>query len=95
MNSTINQVRQVLMNELGLSRESIRKEVERVVADTVERHINRLIDEGRLQKITEEILVTRGYRSGVESVAGRVAEQFIQEAIRLRCKAELGEKDES
>lgn len=34
-----NDVRQILMNELGLTRESIRKEVDRIVAGTIASHL--------------------------------------------------------
>lgn len=36
----INETRQILMNELGLTRESVRKEMQDIVKSTVETHLN-------------------------------------------------------
>jgi len=37
---TINAVRQVLMGELGLTRESIREEVKNIIVDTIQKQFN-------------------------------------------------------
>jgi len=47
----INDIRNVLMNEMGLSREFIRGETERVIAVTAEKHLCRLLQTGKLGEI--------------------------------------------
>ena len=47
----INKVRQVLMNELGLTRESVRDLTEEIVADTVGKHIKRIIEDGSVDRL--------------------------------------------
>lgn len=51
MEKDINKVRQVMMNELGLTRESVRDLTEQIVATTVEKHIKRLSDEGWVDRL--------------------------------------------
>lgn len=48
-----NHVRQVLMNELGLTRDSVRQDVVKIVTDTVERFINTPDFQGRIVSIIE------------------------------------------
>ena len=48
---TTNAVRQVLMNELGLTRDSIRQEVTEIVTTEVAKAMTRLVDDGFLEKI--------------------------------------------
>jgi len=47
----IDQVRQVLMNELGLTREVVRKEALDIIKPTVEKYINQLFAEGKFDPI--------------------------------------------
>jgi polyhydroxyalkanoate synthesis regulator phasin len=53
---TINSVRQVLMNELGLTRESVREEMKDIIDSVVEKQVNRLIDEGILERMVERYI---------------------------------------
>lgn len=48
--TTSNQVRQILMNELGLSREWVRQEVERIAKETAEKHANTGIVEQQIAR---------------------------------------------
>jgi hypothetical protein len=48
---TTNQVRQILMNELGLTRESIRDEVKSIVRETVNKYLNQ---DGVIQRTIED-----------------------------------------
>lgn len=54
-NSTQNQVRQVLVNELGLTRESIRQEMKAYVEQAVERHLGT----DQFQQLLAERIFTR------------------------------------
>jgi len=54
MSKQINMIRQILMNELGLTRKLIREETERIVIETVDKHINRLLSEGFFDKLVIE-----------------------------------------
>lgn len=38
--STVNQVRQILMNELGLSRDYVREQVDAIVRETIRKHLS-------------------------------------------------------
>lgn len=52
--TTVNQVRQVLMNELGLDRTYIRSVVEEVVKETVVKHMNTLDERGILRGMVRD-----------------------------------------
>lgn len=54
--ATTNQVRQVLMNELGLSREAVRTEMENIIHDVMEKHFNKMWHEGELTNIVKRII---------------------------------------
>lgn len=56
--STMNDVRQILMNELGLTRESVRLEVETVVRDTVQTFLNSDRFDKALHRVIAETLDT-------------------------------------
>ena len=45
------EVRQVLMNEMGLTRETIREETRRIIQDTAEKFLSQLLETGELGKI--------------------------------------------
>lgn len=68
--TTHTQVRQVLMNELGLTRESVRAEVRQIVVDTMER----MLHGDNLQDMLERLinLRVREYWSSRESVRAAV-----------------------
>ena len=51
----INETRQIMMNELGLTKESIRKEAESIIQSTIEKHIN----SGRLDDIVRSAVITQ------------------------------------
>lgn len=52
--STINEVRQILMNELGLTRESIREVVREIVTDTVEKHLRNMTSQSEMERIIRD-----------------------------------------
>jgi hypothetical protein len=53
---TTNQVRQVLMNELGLTRESVREIMEEIVEETVQRHVNSAKFDERLSILVDRAI---------------------------------------
>lgn len=48
--SNINEVRQIMMNELGLTRESLRNMAQTLVEETVDKHIKNMIASGYVEK---------------------------------------------
>lgn len=57
-----NSVRQILMNELGMTRESVREEMKVLVDEAVKKQVNRLIDEGVLLEMVQSHIKSRfGY----------------------------------
>lgn len=51
MQSTTNQVRQILTNELGLTREFVREVARKYVEEIVSAKINHMVDNGDLAKL--------------------------------------------
>lgn len=54
MDETRNKVRQILMNELGLTRKEIREEMEDIIETTVAKHMNDLIMQKKIDEIVKE-----------------------------------------
>jgi hypothetical protein len=59
---TINAVRQILMNELGFTRESVRQEMQKIVKDEVDKHI-----ETYLNRVSAETLIVRAIENKLTS----------------------------
>ena len=76
MDRTTNQVRQVLMNELGLTRESVRAEVQQIVITTVER----MLAGDNLAQMLERLinLRVREHWSSRESIKADVEKASLQ-----------------
>lgn len=74
--SDINQVRQILMNELGLTREVVRSMAQSMVEQAVEKHVNSLINSGYIEKFLDgKIVAAMGHKSyGRESLRALVTE---------------------
>ena len=92
---TINDVRNVLMNELGLTRESIRSEVEKIVISTVDGHIKTLFEDDRLDSLVKEIVVAElnrspysnelpTIRSAIIGMAKEAAKRFVDENVTIK-----------
>lgn len=60
--TTTNQVRQILMNELGLTRESVREMVSDIVESVIEKQMKRLDDTGYIDKLICKHLTSK-YKS--------------------------------
>ena len=74
-----NEVRQILMNEFGLTRESIREEASKIIRETMEHHMKNMEHQGVLQAIVE-----REFRAIVK---GRGSEY--QDSIKGMCLAAI------
>ncbi len=80
------------MNEMGLTRESVREMVDNIVKETVDKHIASLEDSGKLGRITEEAFQRKyrdpknGYadfKSLVSGAAAEAARKFVAENLRF------------
>lgn len=89
-----NMVRGVIMGELGLDREWIRKEAIKVVTETVEKRLNRMIEQGEFKKILrqvmEEMYNTRppmaymSFKATIEKAIYDVARDFVNANVELK-----------
>jgi hypothetical protein len=64
MQTTTQQVRQVLVNELGLTRESVREQAREFVAPIVEAEVRRLIDQGGINELVRDCLARMSRERG-------------------------------
>lgn len=73
---TTNQVRQILMNELGLTRKSIRDETEVIVRDAVNHRLDGLIKDGDLERmvISATLKELKGSAWGLDEIRKMVGE---------------------
>lgn len=95
MKKPIDQVRQVLMNEMGLTREMVREVTESIVRETVEKHINRILDNGKvltalIEAANETLRRESDKQFGgftmeglVRRAAKEVTEQFVKDHLRV------------
>lgn len=83
------------MNELGLTRESIRAMVEEIVIDTVTRHMSAIEDGGRLQTIITDVFEKNyntpknryeRFRDLVSAAAKEAAAKFVAEKLAFAGK---------
>lgn len=74
----INQVRQILMNELGLTRQSIRQLTEEIVLQTVNKKLQELDLDRKIQQSIDNHLgqALRGYRGSAEHLRREVVERI-------------------
>lgn len=81
---TTNTVRQILMNELGLTRESIREEMEKIVVQTVERALKTPQIEDRIRSVIEAKIQTslNPYRYGTGDLEKLVKDEVLKQAKR-------------
>jgi len=69
-----NQVRQILMNELGLTREAVRQEMVEIVRDTVDKKFNHMLAEGTFLDVLTEVVRQQFIvpRYGQDSISQRL-----------------------
>lgn len=95
----INQVRQVLMNELGLTRESVRQLVEDIVAKEVKKHINKITFQGMIEQIVERKVnqIVNDCSWNRDAIKGMVVSQaekqvgiFVKERLSFDVQKDMG-----
>ena len=87
---TTNQVRQILMNELGISRVWLRAEVDRIVTDTVQKYVN----DGAVDRLIERLVSTHlsscywprteGSRSRMRALIEEACAKQVTAAVKQR-----------
>lgn len=93
MSNTTNAVRQVLMNELGLTREVVREEMRKIVEAEAAKVTASLVSQGHLERFVREKFneVARGNQWSqrapilaiVEQAAKAEAEKFVRDNLRF------------
>jgi hypothetical protein len=90
---TTNQVKQILMNELGLTRESIRQLTTEVVTEVVVKYMDNMEKSGNLQRIVEMAFDKKyrdpnsyygNFKSVLHRAAEKAANEFIEKNISLK-----------
>lgn len=85
---TVNQVRQILMNELGLTREWVRAQMENIIEAEVERHARAIVQQGGIEKMihrsVEKVMQEHPY--GNLSLKASIAQ-----AVSVAVKAQMME----
>lgn len=91
----INEVRQVLMNELGLTRELIRTEVEKIVKETMEKKINDMFSNGVFDRIIRNEIDnfiknerSYPYESKIKDIIYQAARERVEEFLNKNIKIE-------
>jgi tRNA isopentenyl-2-thiomethyl-A-37 hydroxylase MiaE len=88
-----NEIRQVLMNEMGLTREMIRMETLEIVKTTVDKFLQSLLESGRLadlliaaanKEMRSHDRYARSLSSYVEEGAARAAREWIKAHLEIR-----------
>jgi hypothetical protein len=102
--STTNAVRQILMNELGLTREVIREEMRKLIEVEVSKATSAMIANGHLTKLVSscfrQAVLSNNWspeslRGLVLNAASRQAEAFIKANLRISTEGLQGEEDET
>lgn len=85
-----NAVRQVLCNELGLTRDGVREMTRSLVEETVNKHVQRLLDEGQIEKMVKsslEILIrNRNLGPGIHQMVVKTAETQVAEWVKANLR---------
>lgn len=89
--ATTNQVRQILMNELGLTRDEIRKQMMVIVGETVDKAVAKMVNDKTIETIVRaevsRLAGSSGYgRSRIAEICESVAKDQIAELIRKRLR---------
>jgi hypothetical protein len=91
MKTTQNQVRQILMNELGLTRESIREEVEKIVEKTVDSFIQSDKFQISLERAIQKAFKTRyRYSSGEEEIKQAIQSE-VKQIVKIVAEKFVGQ----
>jgi hypothetical protein len=89
--TTTNSVRQVLMNELGLTRESIRQHAEQIVVDTVRAHLSTdRIEQIVKRTVIESLLASYSVKrimTEIDTTARREVQELIRNNVKITVSA--------
>lgn len=78
------------MNEMGLTRESVREMAERIVTETVDKHMSSLVSSGTLDRIVEAAFQRKycdpkngyaNFRNLVSNAAVEAARKFVEDSL--------------
>jgi len=86
-----NKVREVLVNELGLTRESVREDAHQFIARVLERYINRLAAEGKIEEMLRQI-VEQNFRDAWGRSGKDVVNDYAHRAIQAAAAEIIREK---
>lgn len=91
--SKTNEIRQILMNELGLTREVIREEMQKIIEAEASKVMSILVSQGHLERIVrnkfDELVKYNRWTKGnqimsiVTNAAETEAKRFVQENLRF------------
>ena len=89
-----NQVRQVLMNELGLTRESVREHVREITEEVVKRKIREMLDSKYMHDLVEKTVAheltpedgTFGRRDELRKIVHDCATKQVGELLKIRLR---------
>lgn len=79
--TTTNQVRQVLMNELGLTRNTVRKEMQKIVQDAVKKEVSRLVNDRVMENMVHQ-----------EFIKLASEREYTSNIVKTYCRKALEEK---
>lgn len=84
--SEVNQVRQVLMNELGLTRDSVRGMAEEIVRECVNQKVAKMMAEGHIERMVNEAINniakdSKWDTSAVRNLIAEAAGKAVRESV--------------
>ncbi len=77
---TTTSVRQILMNELGLTRENVRTEMENIIHDTIDKHLKKMWHSDEFQKILTRIIINQFKQAHTFGAKSTLKEMVLLEA---------------
>jgi hypothetical protein len=89
---TVNATRQILMNELGLTRESVREAMMKIVEDVVSKHLTKIMKDGTLDRIIGTELAKQYHRAGskwtaldkqIRAAVRSAADTFVEKNVHI------------
>ena len=86
--ATTNQVRQILMNELGLTRETVREEMTKIIEAEAKKAVTNMVNYGALGRVVNE-KVERLFNSKMGG--GEAMKFFVEEAATELIKEYVSE----
>lgn len=94
MGNNINEVRQILMNEMGLTREFIREETRKIIEETAEKYLRHLLERDELGEILLRAANKQlGQRNAMNiefflrAGAKEAADRWISENVKIKAQS--------